>query len=493
MDHKEYLNLIDKVNSEGKYRADWTSLSGHKTPSWYYHDKFGIFIHWGIYSVPAFSCEWYSRGMYDPETPDFKYHRENFGDQKTFGYKDFIPMFKGEKFDAGVWTDLFKEAGAKFVMPVCEHHDGFAMYDTEFNRWNAVKMGPCKDIAGELKKACEERGLTFCASTHRAEHYFFMNMGRTFDSDVNDEEYRDFYGPAYYCPELSGNELHRTTADALSPVQPSEEWLEDWLVRTCELVDRYRPSILYFDWWIHNAAFKPYLKKLCAYYYNRAEEWGKEVTINYKHEAFPPTVATFDVERGALTGISPVPWQTDTAVGKRSWGYIKDNEFKTARQLIGDLIDIVSKNGMLLLNIGPKPDGTITDEETAVLKDIGKWMRVNGEGIYGTVPWRVFGEGEVNNKDGFFQDNDEKEFTSSDYRFTYKDGFLYAFNMRPDSDRFLIRSLKIRGDHDFIVGSVEVLGDVKILSAERNREGLSIRLDKRPADDKPLCFKIEIG
>lgn len=493
MNHQEYLNLIDETIAGGRYKADWASLSNHRTPTWYYNAKFGIFIHWGVYSVPAYANEWYPRSMYDPNHSEYEFHRQNFGDQKTFGYKDFIPMFKGEHFDARKWLELFKESGARYVMPVCEHHDGFAMYDTAFNRWNSVKMGPCRDIAGEIKAACEETGLTFCASSHRAEHYFFMNMGRAFESDVTDDSYRDFYGPAYLCPELYSDELHRTTGDALSPIQPSVEWLEDWLVRTCELVDRYQPSILYFDWWIHNAAFKPYLKKLCAYYYNRAEEWGKEVTINYKHEAFPPTVATFDVERGALTGISPVPWQTDTALGKRSWGYTRDNEFKSSRQIICDLIDIVSKNGMLLLNIGPKPDGTITDEETAVLKGIGKWMAVNGEGIYETVPWRQFGEGSVNNKAGFFQDNDEKLFTSGDYRFTYRNGFLYAFCMRPDSDVFTIKTLRIRGDHDFVVGTVEVLGDSRIAEVARNGEGLVIRLDAKPVSDNPICFKIEIS
>lgn len=147
-------------------------------------------------------------------------------------------------------------------------------------------------------------------------------MGKTIDSDVNDEKYQDFYGPAVYCPEWDSHTIHKTTADTYS-IGASKEWLEDWLVRTCELIDKYQPKILYFDWWIHNHSFKPFLKKLCAYYYNRAEEWGKEVTVNYKHEAFAPTVATFDVERGALTDISPIPWQTDTAIGKRSWGYTK--------------------------------------------------------------------------------------------------------------------------------------------------------------------------
>ncbi|MBE7070628.1 MAG: alpha-L-fucosidase [Ruminococcaceae bacterium] len=485
----EYLKLIDETIANGRYKADWSSLSGHKIPDWYYHAKFGIFIHWGIYSVPAYACEWYPRWMYNPTSHEYEFHKKNFGDPKTFGYKDFIPMFKGENFNAEEWVELFKRAGARYIMPVLEHHDGFAMYDTEFNRWNAAEMGPRKDIAGEIKRACEEKGLVFCASSHRAEHYFFMNMGRSIDSDVNDEEYRDFYGPAFLCPELSDVKVFDTIADTFS-VPPTKEWMEDWLVRTCEIVDRYRPSILYFDTWIHNAAFKPYLKKLCAYYYDRADEWGKEVTINYKHESFPPDVATFDVERGALTGISPLPWQTDTAIGKKSWGYISDNEFKPARQIICDLIDIVSKNGMLLLNVGPKPDGSITDEETEVLEEIGNWMKVNGEGIYGTKPWKQFGEGKTNNEAGSFKDNDEKEFTPDDFRFTYKDGFLYAFCMKPQSKEFLIRSLKIKGSYDLVLGYVEALGDLTVTAISRDENGLKIVIDKAPATDKPVCFKI---
>lgn len=487
----EYLKLIEKCIDGGKYKADWSSLSGHKIPDWYYQSKFGIFIHWGVYSVPAYACEWYPRWMYNPASHEYEFHKKTFGDPKTFGYKDFIPMFKGESFDADQWVDLFKRAGAKYIMPVAEHHDGFAMYNTEFNRWNAAKMGPCKDIALEIKRACEDKGLTFCASSHRAEHYFFMNMGRSIESDVNDEEYSDFYGPAYLSPELSDVAVFATINDIFA-AQPDEDFLTDWLVRTCELIDRLKPSILYFDSWIHNAAFKPYLKKVCAYYYNRAEEWGKEVTINFKHNAFPPTVATYDVERGALTGINPLPWQTDTAIGKKSWGYIKNNEFKPARQIICDLIDIVSKNGMLLLNVGPKPDGTITDEETSVLEEIGAWMKDNSEGIYGTSPWKVFGEGDTNNVEGSFKDNDEKEFTSKDYRFTYKNGYLYAFCMHPDSSGFCISSLKIKGEFDLVTGNVEVLGDINVVRSERDGDGLKIFTDKKPEEDKPVCFKIEI-
>lgn len=493
MTTKEYLGQINTVIENGKYKDDWASLSGHKTPSWYYKGKLGIFIHWGIYSVPAFGNEWYSRNMYDKDTREYEHHLTHYGKQSEFGYKDFIPMFKGERFDAEKWVSLFKEAGAKFVMPVCEHHDGFAMYSTEFNRWNAKDMGPRRDVAGEIKAECERQGLTFCASTHRAEHYFFMNPGRTIESDVNDEAYSDFYGLAVDDPDYMGQKMFETTFDVYS-VGASKEWLDDWMVRTCELIDKLQPGILYFDWWIHNQSFKPYLKKICAYYYNRADEWGKEVTINYKYDAFAPTVANFDVERGGLKDISPLPWQTDTAIGKDSWGYTTDNRFKGARQIITDLIDTVSKNGMLLLNIGPKADGTITEKETAVLKELGAWLKINGEGIYETTPWKHFGEGETNGKDGFFNDGDEKQFTSGDFRFTYKNGCVYAFQMRPDANDVKIKSFR-KKDCDWYspIKSVTLLSTGENVSWIRDENALSINADRSFGSDLPLCFKIELG
>ena len=491
MTKQDYLQHIDTVIEKGHYKADWSSLSQHKVPDWYQQDKLGIFIHWGIYSVPAYGNEWYPRSMYDKNCREYEHHRQTYGEHNKFGYKDFIPMFKAENFDASAWVSLFKKAGIKYVMPVAEHHDGFAMYETAFNRWNAKDMGPCRDVVGELKAECDKQGLTLCASTHRAEHYFFLNMGRTFDSDVNEEEYQDFYGPAVYCEEFHSHDLHRYTADTYSK-GASSEWLEDWLVRTCELVDKYQPSVLYFDWWIHNHSYKPYLKKLAAYYYNRAEEWGKEVTINYKHEAFPPNVATFDIERGALTGISPVYWQTDTAIGKHSWGYTTTNEFKSARQIICDLIDIVSKNGNLLVNIGPKADGTITEEETNVLLTMGDWLTVNGEGIYGTTFWKVFGEGEINAEEGFFKDNDEKPFTTEDFRFTYKNGFLYAFQMRP-AKIAQIKTLRKHIPHDYLVENITLLGSEEKISFNRTEDFLEITLEKEPENDLPICFKIELG
>lgn len=491
MTQEQYLKHIDRVIAEGTYKDNWQSLCEHTTPQWYYRGKLGIFIHWGIYSVPAFGNEWYSRNMYDPAHREFEHHRKTFGEHKHFGYKDFIPMFRGEKFDPDRWTELFRDAGARFILPVAEHHDGFAMYDTDFNRWNATKMGPCVDVIGKLKKSAEEKGMRFCASTHRAEHYFFMNMGRTFDSDVNDEAYADFYGPAVYSPEFDTRNLG-TTSETPSATGPTEEWLTDWMVRTCEFIERYQPKVLYFDWWIQNYKFKPYLKKFAAYYYNLAQTWGEEVTINYKREAFPPGVATYDVERGALTDISPIPWQTCTAIGKHSWGYRADNEYKSSRQIICDLIDIVSKNGILLLNVGPKADGTFTDEETRVLQDLGKWLRTNGEGIYDTTAWKWFGEGSVNAESGYFRDGDEKAYTPADFRFTYKGGDLYAFQLRPDGADVCIRTLAARGMYDFGVSCVTLLGCVCDLTWRRTGEGLHISLPSDIPLDYPLCFKIEL-
>lgn len=203
-------------------------------------------------------------------------------------------------------------------------------------------------------------------------------------------------------------------------------------------------------------------------------------------------MATYDVERGALTDISPIPWQTDTAIGKDSWGYRKDNTYKSTRQIITDLIDIVSKNGMLLLNVGPKADGTITDEETQVLKELGEWMKLNGEGIYGTTFWKQFGEGDVNNEEGFFKDREEKAFTEKDFRFTYKCGSIYAFQMRPNGENAVIKALKKHNTHDFIIKRITLLSTSAALKFERNDNELIIKANENFNNSSPICFKIEI-
>ena len=446
---------------EGPFQPTWESLENYTVPEWYLNGKFGIFIHWGLYAVPAFGNEWYPRNMYQQGSKEFEHHVATYGPQAKFGYKDFIPLFTAEKYDAGQWANLFRRAGARFVVPVAEHHDGFAMYDCSLSEWCAAKMGPKRDLIGELAEAVRKQWLVFGLSSHRAEHWWFLDGGMKFDSDVQDPRYAGLYGPAQAANS-----------------QPNQEFLDDWLARTCELVDKYEPQLVWFDWWIEQPSFKPYLQKFAAYYYNRGAQWGRGVAINFKNKAFPAKAAVYDVERGQLDDINPHFWQTDTAVAKNSWGYIANPDYKTADQIIGDLVDIVSKNGALLLNIGPRPDGTIPEGDEQILLGVGKWLWANGEAIYDTRPWKVYGEGPTQIVAGGFTDTRRQAFTAQDIRFTAKGDALYAILLAwPESGEATIRSLGTslrlypRG-----IGSVQLLGSKEPLKWSRGKTGLRVKL-----------------
>src|SRR5258708_5723482 len=401
------VSRVDAVAEKGPFRANWGSLGAFQVPKWYQDAKFGIFIHWGVYSVPGFDSEWYPRNMYIEGSKVFKHHLETYGPQSKAGYKDFIPQFTAQKFDANHWAEVFRKAGAKFVVPVAEHHDGFPMYDCSFTEWSAAKMGPKHDVVGELAAAVRKQGLHFGASSHRAEHWWFFNGGMKFDSDVRDPRYAGLYGPAK--PDKT---------------QPDDAYLKDWLARPPQIVDRYQPELIWFDWWIEQPVFQPYLQKFAAYYYNRGAEWKKGVAINYKKTSFPENTAVLDIERGQLDAKRQLFWQTDTSIDKRSCGYVGNPDYKTAEQIVGDLIDIVSKNGALLLNIGPRPDGTIPEEQERILLEIGRWLETNGEAIYETRPWKIYGEGPTKVVGGSFKDTARQAFTKEDIRVTTKDNAL---------------------------------------------------------------------
>ena len=474
-------DTIHAAAEQGPFQPNWESLKNYQVPEWYKDGKFGIFIHWGVYSVPAFASEWYPRNMYREGSPEFKHHVATYGPQDKFGYKDFIPMLTAAHFDPEAWAQLFADAGAKFVVPVAEHHDGFAMYETAMNRWNAKNMGPNRDVTGDLAEAVRKRGLVFGVSSHRAEHWWYFDGGRKFPSDVQDPAFADFYGPA----EKGPADHHNTEQ---SP--PSEAYLADWLARTCELVDKYRPQLVWFDWWIQTTAFKPYLQQFAAFYYNRGAEWGLGVAINYKYDAFEEGTAVFDVERGQLSGIRPQLWQNDTSVSKSSWGYTDSQEYKSVDSLIDDLVDIVSKNGALLLNIGPKPDGTIPDEEQAILQEIGQWLQVNGEAIYGTRPWRVFGEGPTEVVEGAFTDTKRPAFTGRDIRFTVKGDALYAIALAWPGDLLTIKSLASGTGK---VEAVQLLGHGETLPFAQTAGGLQVTLPPAPVGEHAFTFKITQG
>jgi len=471
------MNTIDQVVAGGPFQAAWESLAQYAIPAWYQDGKFGIFIHWGVYSAPAFGNEWYPRNMYVQGSDEFKHHVEAYGPQSQFGYKDFIPQLNGKKFNADEWAEMFKKSGARYVVPVAEHHDGFAMYDCAFSEWSAVKMGPRRDIIGELAAATRRQGLIFGLSSHRAEHWWFFNGGMTFDSDVQDPRYASFYGPAQ--PK---------------EMQPDQAFLDDWLMRTCELVDKYQPQLVWFDWWIEEPAFKPYLQRFAAYYYNRGAQWSRGVAINYKNQAFPEGTAVFDVERGQLAGIRPIFWQTDTSISKNSWGYVQNQDYKTAGDLVGDLVDIVSKNGALLLNVGPRPDGALPEPEQRILLEIGQWLAVNGEAIYGTRPWKVFGEGPTQVIEGSFSDTKRTAFTGQDIRFTTKGDTLYAIALAWPGDQLTVKSLgKSVPLWDGEVGSVRLLGHEGQLEWSRDESGLTVKLPERKPCDHAFALKITGG
>jgi len=480
---KELLKLVDRVAAQGPFRPDWNSLEGYKVPEWYQDAKFGIFIHWGVYSVPAFDNEWSPRNMYLVDSPVFKHHVETYGPQSKFGYKDFIPMFKAEKFDPNQWAELFRQAGAKYVVPVAEHHDGFPMYDCSLTDWSAAKMGPKRDVVGELAAAVRKQGLHFGASSHRAEHWWFFDGGMTFDSDVKDPRFADFYGPA----------KPRRLPGAEHDTQPDKAYLDDWLARTAEIVEKYQPEILWFDWWIEQPVFQPYLQKFAAYYYNRGAEWKRGVAINYKLQTFPERAAVLDIERGQLDTLRPLFWQTDTSVSEKSWGYIQNDTFRTADSLIDELVDIVSKNGCLLLNVGPRSDGTIPEEAQKVLLEIGRWLHVNGEAIYGTRPWKVYGEGPTQVVAGAFKDTAGHPFTAEDIRFTTKGDALYAIALAwPASGKLTIRSLAIGSPYlSGRIKSVALLGSKAPLKWDQTTEGLTVSLPAQKPSDLALALRIQ--
>lgn len=464
------------------FQPDSASIAeNYKIPDWFRDAKFGIFIHWGVYSVPAFSNEWYPREMYIKDSKVYQHHIEKYGNHTEFGYKDFIPMFKAEKFNAAEWVSLFKNAGAKYVVPVAEHHDGFSLYASTVNKWNSLEMGPMKDITGELKKAADEQGLHFGLSIHRAENAWFYNGGMKFPSDVQTGKFSSLYGE---CLEEPGGH----TRDCPEGAGFNEHSINSWLEHTYELIDLYQPELMWFDWTVGKYPFQPTFYKFMAYYYNNAIDWNKEVVVNTKF-GYGDNIQVFDIERGKSETARAFPWQTDTSVGKKSWGYIDGEENKSPNQIIDDLVDIVSKNGNLLLNIGPRPDGTITEGQQEVLLQIGSWLALNGAAIYGTRPWKVAGEGSQQGTAGAFTDNEESVYTAQDIRFTTKGDTLFAISLEwPESD-VTIKSIGT----DLKVADVELLGAAEKPQWKQTAEGLQVKYPVEKPSDFAHALKITFG
>ncbi len=481
-----YLEKIDSVIEEGKFKDNWESLSQFKIPSWYRKGRFGIFIHWGVYSVPAFCNEWYPRLMYKKGQSACIHHKKKYG--RNFEYRHFIKDFRPEKFNADEWVDLFKKSGAKYIMPVGEHHDGVKMYESSLNRWNMMELNG-RDYMSELHSACDKADLGFMISNHRAEHFWFFNGARKYfpESEVAQNKYPDLYGPAAL--PASNNEDKYD-----SEITADENYLKEWLATACEMIDRNKPLAVYFDWWVHNDEFRPYLKKFLAYYYNRGIEWGKEVCVFYKWGALFDGCGIFDVERGQIDGISRKLWQNDTAIAKNSWGFTEGNKFKTPGEIIRNMIEVFSKNGCYMLNVGPMSDGRICEEEKNVLLEIGKWLTVNGEAVYGSYPFEVCCFEGKKKKNGSFKEN--KKFSSKDFCFTSGAGKIYAFPMGKSlSGTVKIKSLKNanEGGIRYKIKRIYFLGEENSsLSFSQDSKCLTVNVGGKTDNEIPKCICIEV-
>jgi alpha-L-fucosidase len=488
------LQRVRAGDARGPFAPTWESLGAYRTPDWFRDAKFGIFLHWGVYSVPAFGNEWYPRNMYIQDNATYKHHLETYGPPSKFGYKDFIPQFRAEHFDPDAWVDLFARAGARYIVPVAEHCDGFAMYDSALSDWTAAKMGPKRDVVGQLAAATRKRGLRFGVSSHRAEHFWWYGGGMKFDSDVRDPRYAGLYGPARPMALAGDDDNKEPNPSHLERwLAPDRAFLDDWLARSTELADKYHPDFFYFDWWIGQPAFQPYLKRFAAYYYNKAEAQRQDVVLTYKQDDFPANAAVLDIERGKLDAIRLLPWQTDTSVSIHSWGYAEKDEYRDAPSLIDELVDVVSKNGNLLLNVGPKADGTIPDEARTILLQMGAWLRTNGEAIYGTRPWLVFGEGPTKVESQAMH-SDRQKFTADDVRYTMHGRSLYAIALGwPASGDLRLHTLW--KNTPYLAGpvcSVQLLGSKEKIGFRQTEDGLHIQLPVNKPDEPAYTFRIQV-
>ena len=494
------IEKIDQVANSGPFKPDWSSLEQYEIPQWYLDAKFGVFIHWGVYSVPAYGSEWYPRMMYIDQGRRgenmFQYHLRTYGPHKEFGYKDFIPMFKAENFDPAAWAKLFRETGFKYVVPVAEHHDGFPMYNCSYTDWDATKMGPKRDIIADLEKAVRAEGMKFGVSSHRAFNWMYYVRNENFDNA--DPKYAGLYGRPM--PFLFEEDIHDYKK---SFVPQDQEFKNDWLARTCELVDRFDPDLVWFDFGISAGSrnqpynenpYQEHLKRFAAYYYNKTADRADGLgIINYKWNCFPETAAVLDKERSKMAEIRQPFWQTDTAVSKSSWGYTVDPQYKSPDRLVDDLVDIVAKNGCLLLNVGPMADGTIPEGDQEVLRGIGDWLKINGESIYGSTHWKIFGEGPTGVSTGHVSEAKDKRFTSEDIRFTTKDGNVYATALDWPTDGVVkIKSLAKGSEHwPGEIRSVSLLGCRAEISWERTEESLNLMLPDYQPGKYAWVFKLK--
>ncbi|CDF79849.1 alpha-L-fucosidase (GH29) [Formosa agariphila KMM 3901] len=482
-------NAVKQAEKINKYEESWESIAHvNAAPDWFQDAKFGIYAHWGPVSAAfegtnpdTFYAGWHGMKMYEDgvkvpnkngkPTSNYTHHLEKYGDPAIFGYKHIIEEFKPTAFNAKEWADLFAKSGAKFAGPVAMHHDNFAMWDSKATRWNSMNYGGI-DPSAELKKEIEGKGLKFIGSFHHAFTWKYFAPAHQYGG-VDPEDY-DLY----------------TNPHSLESDTPDAQFYKDWWAKLKEYIDVYQPDVIWFDWWLENMTEESRLKFL-AYYYNKGLEWNKEVVVSYKESTFTETVAIKDYERGRPNQPKTSTWLTDTSPG--AWFYRPGAEFKTPNELVDILVDIVSKNGLMLLNVPPNPDGSIPQVMKDLLTEMGAWLNVNGDAIYGTRPWTIFGEGPTRLPEGGHKVEKFKiEYKNTDIRFTKKsDKEFYIIVMDTPEKEIVVKSLSTSiGVLNSKIESITLLGSDEQLSWVRNESGLVIQAPKRLPTNYAHAFKV---
>ena len=473
-----------KIEPE-KYKPEWSSLSKHnESPKWFEDAKFGIYFHWGVYTVPEFSSEWYPRNMHLKDHKVYDYHLKNYGPPSKFGYHDFVPLFKAEKFDSDEWAKLFKKAGAKFAGPVAEHHDGFSMWASKISPWNVMDKGPKRDIMMELKNSINKNGMKFITTFHHAKH---LQRSKVLGKENQLSHYPFFKDmpPSSNDPELSL--LYGNIDDKV--------WYEKiWLGKLKEVINNYKPDIIWFDY-VLDAIPEKYRKQFASYYLN--ESTDKEVVIVRKQHDLPQSISIEDLEQSRKNEIGVKTWMTDATVSDGSWSYTKNLKVKSANKILHMLIDIVSKNGVLLLNVSPMANGKIPENQKKVLISIGDWLKKYGESIYETEAWYKYGEGPTVQPKGHFKNRDvfhKLEYSANDVRYTVKDYDIYAIFLGKikGGNKILLKSFSKETIIDEIrIKDIEILGSENTVNWEYNSEGLYIELPDDNYDELASVLKIK--
>jgi alpha-L-fucosidase len=505
-----YDHQLNEPIAAGPFKPTWESLQTYQTPEWYRNAKFGMWAHWGPQCQPE-AGDWYARGMYQEGSEQYKIHLQKYGHPSKFGFKDVINVWKAENWNPEELVSLYKSAGAQYLMALANHHDNFDLYDSKYqNSWNSTKIGPKKDLIGGWAKAARNNGLPFGVSVHASHAWMFYETSQGSDKSgpfagvQYDGNITKANGKGAWWDGLDPQELYAQNHQVSQgwnwdwenkQYWPSQAYCEKFYNRTIELINKYNPDVVYFDdshlplWPVSDVGLK-----IAAHLYNKSikEHGALRAVVNAKIlDDNQRKAMVWDLERGHANEIQPLPWQTDTCIG--DWHYnralYERNGYKTTETVIQTLVDIVSKNGNLMLNIPVRGDGTIDEKERKVVEGIGKWMKVNSESIYGTRPWKIFGEGPAQqaaaqlNGPGF-NEGKGKQLTHEDIRFATKGDALYATAMGwPEDRKLVIKSLAKNSEHlPKEIQKVELLSTKQSLTFERNEKGLVISMPEKLSD-----------